>query len=162
MSIKQTVFQLNGEDYGMDVVDVSTVEKDLRIRRLADSPINYSIDSAKKLKNVKGKVTLRGEEMPVYSLRRKFGFEEKMVDEETRYLIANVKGKTVAIEVDLVKGISDVGASDIYEVPTIIKNKKTSYVKSLANINDNLVIILDGNGILDEEELKALEDYIIN
>ncbi|NLJ96786.1 MAG: purine-binding chemotaxis protein CheW [Clostridiales bacterium] len=148
MSTKQTVFRVNGEEYGLDIMDVSTVEKDLKIIKLSNTPV---------FKNVKGKTNLRGEEIPVYSLRRKFGYEDKEVDDETRYLITNVNGKNIAIEVDNVKGINDIQLSDIYEVPSIIKCNRTSYVKSIADVDDSLVVILDTNNILDKEETKALQ-----
>lgn len=148
MSTKQTVFRVNGEEYGLDIMDVSTVEKDLKIIKLFNTPV---------FKNVKGKTNLRGEEIPVYSLRRKFGYEDKEVDDETRYLITNVNGKNIAIEVDNVKGINDIQLSDIYEVPSIIKCNRTSYVKSIADVDDSLVVILDTNNILDKEETKALQ-----
>lgn len=152
MSTKQTIFQINNEDYGMDIIDVSTVEKDMEITKMAILPQNVN-----SLKNVKGKINLRGEEMPVYSLRCKFGYEDKRADEHTRYLITNVNGKSIAFEVDNVKGINDIQPSDIYEVPSILKSNKTSYIKSIANNKGDLVIILDSNNILDDEEIKALQ-----
>lgn len=158
MSTKQTVFRLDGEVYGLDIMDVSTVEKDLKITKLSNTPINENsqLKNVHSLKNVKGKTDLRGEVIPVYSLRRKFGYEDKHADAETRYLITKVNGKNIAFEVDNVKGIDDIQLSDIYEVPSIIKCNKTSYIKSIADMDGSLVIILDTINILDEEETKAL------
>ena len=152
MSTKQTVFRLDGEEYGLDIMDVSTVEKDLEVTKLSNAPNNEN----SYLKNVKGKTNLRGEVMPVYSLRRKFGYEDKQADAETRYLITKANGKNIAFEVDNVKGIDDIQLWDIYEVPSIIKCNKTSYIKSIADMDGSLVIILDTSNILDEEETKAL------
>ena len=45
MSSKYAVFEINGEEYGMDVIEVSTIEKGLSIKKMANSP-----------DNVKGKV----------------------------------------------------------------------------------------------------------
>lgn len=151
LSTKQAVFQLNGEDYGLDIAEVSTVEKDVKIEAMNNSP-----------KNVKGKIHLRGEEIPVYSLRRKFGFEEKQVDTDTRYLISMVKGKNIAFEVDHVKGIIDIEPSDIFDVPSVIKCNNTSYIKYIANINDSFVLLMDSSKLLDDEEIKALETKVKN
>lgn len=161
MSTKQTVFQLNGEDYGIDIVEVSTVEKDLKISKMVNSSNKDLAKNVDSLKNVKGKVNLRGEEIPVYSLRKKFGFEDIDTGIDTRYLIVNVKGKNIAFEVDHVKGINDIQESDIYEVPSIIKSDQTSYIKSLANVKGDLVIILDSSKILDDEETKALQAQVM-
>jgi purine-binding chemotaxis protein CheW len=146
MSTKQAVFQLNGDEYGLIITDVSTVEKDMDIRKMTNSP-----------SNVKGKINLRGREIPVYSFRRKFGIEEKEQDKNTRYLIIDVKGMDIAFEVDHMKGILDIESSDIFDVPPVIKCKDTSYIKSIANVDDGLILLLDSNYLLKEEEIKALK-----
>lgn len=146
MSTKQAVFQLNGEEYGLNIIEVNTVEKDMNIKEMANSP-----------NNVKGKIEIRGSEIPVYSLRRKFGFMDKEPDGNTRYLITNVNGIDIAFEVDQVNGILDIEASDIFDVPLIIKCNNTSYIKSIAKIDGGLILLLDSNSILDKEEMKALQ-----
>ena len=162
LSTKQTNFQLNGEDYGMDIATVSTVEKDLKIKKIVSSSNKDVSKNEDSLKNIKGKVDLRGEEIPVYSLRSKFGFPEKEVDLDTRYLVTNVDGKNIAFEVDHVKGISDIEDTNIYKVPSIIKNKETFYIKSLADLAGELVIILDSSKILNDEEKKVLQGQVKN
>ncbi|NLO09864.1 MAG: purine-binding chemotaxis protein CheW [Clostridiales bacterium] len=146
MSTKQAVFQLNGEEYGLLITDVSTVEKDMDIRKMANSP-----------SNVKGKINLRDRDIPVYSLRRKFGIEDIKQDKNTRYLIIDVKGMDIAFEVDHMKGILDLESSDIFDVPPVIKCNDTSYIKSIANVGDGLILLLDSNYLLEEEEIKALQ-----
>lgn len=146
MSTKHAVFQINGEEYGMDIRDVHTVEKDISIKRTANMP-----------KNVKGKFDLRGDEIPVYSLRRKFGIQDKEQDKDTRFLITDVNGMDIAFEVDHVKGILDIESSDIFDLPQIIKCNNTSYIKSIANKGDGLILLLDSNFLLDTEEMKVLQ-----
>lgn len=146
MSTKQAIFQLNGEDYGLDITDVSTVEKDMDIKNLANSP-----------SNVKGKINLRGREIPVYSLRRKFGIEDKKQDKNSRYLIIDVKGLDIAFEVDQVKGILDIDSSDIFDVPSVIKCNDTSYIKSIAKVSDGLILLLDSKLLLNNEEREAIQ-----
>ncbi|TAH67747.1 MAG: purine-binding chemotaxis protein CheW [Anaerolineaceae bacterium] len=146
MSTKQAVFELNGEDYGLDITDVNTVEKDMIIKKMANSP-----------NNVKGKIDLRGNDIPVYSLRRKFGFEDKKQDKDTRFLITKVKGIDIAFEVDNVKGILDFESSNIFDVPTVIKCNNTSYIKSIANVGDGLILLLDNDSLIDDEEKMALQ-----
>lgn len=146
MNTKQAVFQLNGEEYGLNITVVNTVEKDMDIKKIANSP-----------NNVKGKINLRGNEIPVYSLRRKFGFMDKEPDANTRYLVTNVNGIDIAFEVDHVKGIIDIESSNIFDVPQVIKCNNTSYIKSIANTCDGLILLLDSNLLLDNKEMKALQ-----
>lgn len=144
--MKQAVFQLNGEEYGLDIMDISTVEKDMVIKKMTNSP-----------SNVKGKINLRGKMIPVYSLRRKFGIEDKKQDKNTRYLIINVQGMDIAFEVDHVNGILDLDPSGIYDVPPVVKNNSTSYLKSVAKISDGMILLLDSKYLLEDEEIMALQ-----
>lgn len=146
MNTKHAVFQLNNKDYGLDISQVNTVEKDMKILKMENAP-----------KNIKGKINLRGEEIPVLSLRRKFGFSDKEADNETRYLITDVNGKHIALEVDQVKGINDIDQSVVFEVPQVVKSNNTSYLKSIAKIDGDLILLLDSSKLLDTDEVKALE-----
>ena len=40
MSIKQAVFCLDGEEYGLNITEVNTIEKDMDIKKIADLPDN--------------------------------------------------------------------------------------------------------------------------
>lgn len=144
--MKQAVFLVNGEEYGLDILHISTVEKDMDIKILANSP-----------SNVKGKINLRGKDIPVYSLRSKFALEDKKQDKNTRYLIVDIKGMDIAFEVDQVKGILDLDETNIYDVPPVVKGTNTSYIKSVAKVNDGLILLLNSSNLLADEEFEALQ-----
>lgn len=145
VNIKQAVFLIGNEEYGLDIMRVNTVEKDIKIEKISNPP-----------KNVKGTIHLRGDVIPVYSLRSKFGLEDKKPDKDTRLIITDLNGMQVALEVDSMKGINDIGPLQINEVPPIIKSRSTSYVKSIASVNGRLILLLDSDGVLTEEEQNAL------
>jgi len=146
MSIKQAVFQINGEEYGLDITKVSTIEKDLEVVKAEKMP-----------KNIKGKINLRGTEIPVFSLRRKFNLPDEEADKDTRYLITNAGDVQIALEVDLVKGIKDFDQSDVFDVPEVLKNSDTSYLKSIAYSDGELILLLDSNLLLSDDEVNALK-----
>ena len=58
----KAIFYLDGREYGMDVMDVRMIEKCTFMETVENAP-----------KNMKGKVELRGEVLPIISLRAKFG-----------------------------------------------------------------------------------------
>ncbi|NLY48481.1 MAG: chemotaxis protein CheW [Clostridiales bacterium] len=146
MSSKYAVFTINDEEYGMDVIEVSTIEKGLAIKKMENAP-----------ENVKGKTDLRGDEIPVYSLRKRMGFEDRNPDKDTRFLIVNSKGINIAVEIDRMTGIVDVEDKDIHDVPKVAKNGGNSYIKSIANMGEGrLILILDGGSLLTDDELAAL------
>ncbi|CUH93702.1 chemotaxis protein CheW [Herbinix luporum] len=149
METKLAVFLVDGEEYGLDIANINTVEKDFNIEYLPDSP-----------KNVKGKIYLRGDEIPVYSLRSKFGIPEKERDKDTRLLISSVKGMPIALEVDKVNGIMDIETTDVFDLPQVIKNNNTSYIKYIAKSGGNLILLLDSDMLLDNEEINLLEELV--
>ena len=63
----------------------------------------------------------------------------------------------ISFEVDHVKGILDIEASDIFDTPQIIKTSNTSYIKSIARAGDGLILLLDSKELVDSNEMKTLE-----
>ena len=146
MITKQVIFQIGDEVYGLNIMDVSTVEKHIPTENVANTP-----------KNVKGIIHLRGDILPVYSLRSKFGLEERKPDQDTRLIITNSNDMTIAYEVDKMLGIINLEQEQLNEVPSIIVSKNTSFVKQITNQDGKLIILLDHDGILCEEELEGLK-----
>jgi len=146
---KQAIFQLGEEEYGLDIMDVNTIEKFTTMEPVANSP-----------KNIKGIIKLRGDVIPVYSLRRKFGLEDIQPDDDTRLIITTSNGIQIAYEVDKMIEIIQFEQDQLNEVPSIVKSNDTSYLKSITNAHDRLVIILDHNGILSGEEQTKIQAVI--
>ncbi|GAA4653996.1 chemotaxis protein CheW [Anaerocolumna aminovalerica] len=143
---KQVIFALGDEEYGLDIMIVNAIEKYTDIVRVPNGP-----------ECIKGIINLRGDVIPVYSLRKKFGLEEKGIDENTKLVITKSNNIMMAYEVDAVKEIIEIPDENISETPIIVKGKNTSYIKSIANINGRMIILLDHNGILTEKEQENIE-----
>lgn len=143
---KQVIFALGNEEYGLDIMIVNAIEKYTDIVRVPNGP-----------ECIKGIINLRGDVIPVYSLRKKFGLEEKAIDENTKLVITKSNNIMMAYEVDAVKEIIEIPAESISETPIIVKSKNTTYLKSIANINGRMIILLDHNGILTDKEQENIE-----
>ena len=148
-STKQAIFQLGEDEYGLDIMDVNTIEKFITIEPVVNFP-----------KNLKGIIRVRGDVIPVYSLRRKFGLEDIQPDDDTRFIITTSNGIQIAYEVDKMIEIVQFEQEQLSEVPSIVKSRDTSYLKAITNAHDCLVIILDHNGILSEEEQTKIQTVI--
>jgi purine-binding chemotaxis protein CheW len=146
---KQAIFMLGEEEYGLDIMDVNIIEKVIPVEPVVNFP-----------KNLKGIINLRGDIIPVYSLKRKFGLEEKEADENTRYIITTSNGILIAYEVDKMVEIVQFEQEQLNEVPPIVKSKDTSYMKYVTNVHDRLVIILDHDGILTEDEQSKIKTVV--
>lgn len=148
-STKQAVFMLGEEEYGLDIMDVNIIEKVIPVEPVSSFP-----------KNLKGIIRLRGDIIPVYSLRRKFGLEDTAADDDTRFIITNSNGNLVAYEVDRMMEIVQFGPDQLYETPSVVKSKDTSYIKAVTNVHDRLVILLNHDGILTEDEQSKIKAVI--
>ena len=150
-STKQAIFMLGEEEYGMDIMEVNIIEKYMAIEPVA----SFS-------QNLKGIIKLRGDVIPVYSLRRKFGMEDIEPTDDTRFIITTSNGIKMAYEIDKVSEIVQFDEGQVFDVPQIVQGKDTTYMKSVTNIGERLVIILDHDGILSEEEQAKIKAVVKN
>ncbi len=146
---KQAIFMLEDKEYGLDIMDVNIIEKYMNIEPVASFP-----------KNLKGIIRLRGDVIPVYSLRRKFGLEDITPNEDTRLIITTSNGIQTAYEVDRMSEILPLEKEQMFEVPSIVKSKDTSYIKLISGVDDRLIILLDNDGILSEDEQGKMKAVI--
>jgi purine-binding chemotaxis protein CheW len=146
---KLAIFKIGDEDYGFDIMEVTTIEKYMPINRVTNSP-----------QNMIGVMRLREKIIPVYSLRRKFGLKEKKYDDNTRYMITISNGIPIAYEVDDMKHIISIDSEKMNDIPPLVKTQETSYIKYITNVNDQLVVVLDNNKIITENEQKILRAII--
>lgn len=149
VSTKKAIFYLDGKEYGMDVMDVRTIEKCTLMETVENAP-----------KNMKGKIELRGETLPIISLRAKFGLDEIASAGESRWIITKSNGISVAYEVDKMKGIVDTQEDVMYSMPSILEDDNTSYVKEVLDHEGKLILILDKEGILTVEEQSDLKELL--
>lgn len=148
-SMKLAIFKLGEEEYGMDIMDVNIIEKYIPTEPIENLP-----------KNLKGIIHLRGDVIPVYSLRRKFGLPDIEPNDDTRYVITTSNGILMAYEVDKMIEIIEFEKDQLFETPSVVKNKDTSYMNSVASADDRLIINLNHDGLLAEDEQEIIETEI--
>lgn len=146
---KQVIFSLGEEEYGLDIMLVNAIEKYTDIVRIPNAP-SY----------IRGIINLRGEVIPVYNLRKKFGLPDKAVDDDSKLIVTKSKNILMAYEVDMVKGILEIPAANLNETPVIVKSDATSYMKCVANLDGRMIILLDHNGIISANEMEKIESLL--
>lgn len=146
---KHVVFRLGNENYSMNIEFVKAIEQEYRIIPLPDAP-----------ENVKGMINLRGEIIPIYSLRSRFHMEEIEKRKETQLLIAKAGMIQLAFEVDAVVGIETIDAQQKKEVPIIIRGDATNYIGSILDVKDKIVVEISITNIVTESEWEDIEQLI--
>lgn len=148
-STKQVIFQLGDIQFGFDIMNVITIEKGIHVEPVPNSS-----------KSIQGIISLRGDIIPVYNLRYKFGLEDSAKSENTRFIITTNNGTMIAYEVDKIIRIIQIEPEQQKEVPTIIENSDTSYYNSVVNLDGKLIYLLNNDGILSEEEQDKVKNTL--
>ena len=110
------VVDLGNEQYGIDIQYIDNIVRMQRITRVPKAQ-NY----------FKGVINLRGEVIPVMSLRLKFDFEEAEYTNKTRILIIKPDAQaSVGIIVDAVKEVLTLSNDMIDKVTRDINDERTA------------------------------------
>lgn len=142
---KPVVFKLDKELYGLDINKVQGIEKEQQVVRVPNTA-TY----------VKGIMNLRGDVIPVYSLRKKFGMPETSAT-DIQYIIVRTNGSLLALEVDSVDEIHSVDSDNVHGVPSIVSSVETRYFDKVLKTNRGLIITIDIDKLLSDEEIEQIE-----
>lgn len=146
---KQVIFKLGNEEFGISILYVKGIEKYMNIVPVPNAP-----------SCIEGIINLRGDVIPVYSLRNKFNLPNKNVDDNTKLIVTKSKDIEMAFEVDQVNEIVEIPENSIHEAPAIIKTESTAYIKNVADVDNRLILLLNLDGILSDTERGAIEKVV--
>lgn len=141
---KPVVFKLQNELYGLDILRVQGIEKDQQVVRVPNTA-SY----------IRGIMNLRGNVIPVYSLRRKFNMPDNN-ESDVQYIIVNTNNNLLALEVDAVDEIHNVEDENVHVVPSIVNSIDTRYFDKVLKTNRGLIITIDIDKLLSDEEVKQI------
>ena len=149
MTTQQVIFRVNEGEYGLDVSQVNAIET------LSDVvPVPNAAN------HILGIMNLRGEVLPVYSLRTKFSLQEIPVNEQTKIIVTKSNGVTIAFKVDEVKEIIECEEAKLADFPSIARTQETAYVDKVVNHNGRLILLLNQDKLLKENEAEAISQLV--
>lgn len=145
MEHQLVVFELENEKYGVDIASVEGIIKMQEITRLPHAP-----------EFIEGITNLRGTIVPVVDLRTRFGLPPKEPTRDTRIVIANMDSSKVGIIVDAVTQVIRMPEDKIEPPPQMSVTINSAFIKNIAKLESELVILLDLGKVLSTEEREAL------
>ncbi len=148
-NFKPVVFNIGNEKYGVNISEIRGIEKMQEIIRVPNAG-----------RHIKGIINLRGDVIPVFSLRSKFGMEEIEATLATRLIIVQSGDFLLALQVDSVEEIQTVDIDMVHEAPIIIKNKDTEYVDKVVSVNGKLIIVIDVINVLSDIERESIHELL--
>ncbi len=138
------VVELGHEQYGIDIQYIDNIVRMQRITRVPKAQTFF-----------KGVINLRGEVIPVMSLRLKFDFEEEEITGKTRILIIKPDSQaSVGIIVDSVKEVLTLDNDMIDKVAKDINDERTAYLSGVGKHGESLISILNIAEIFTEKEAE--------
>lgn len=141
--VQFVVIRLGEEFYG---INIEHIENIVRMQHITRVPLIQ--------KHVKGVINLRGEVIPVMSLRVKMGMEEDEFSKFTRIIILKLEQQgIVGFIVDQVKEVVTLDAEQIDKITHENAEEKVSFVCGVGKVDDGLISILDLSMVVLEQDL---------
>ena len=97
---------------------------------------------------VRGVISVRGQVIPVVSLRARFGFPDAPADLRTRLVIVRSRGRTVGLVVDGAREFAAIPEASVQPIPEGVTGLSGRYLRGLAQRGERLVLLLDVAGLL--------------
>lgn len=137
-------FKLGKEEFCVNIFSVKEINKMLKLTKIPNSP-----------EFVEGVVNLRGVIIPVINLRRKLNMPSVENTQSTRIVVIEINNQNVGLKVDEVSEVLRIQNSLLENPPELVNGLDSKYIKSVANLEDRLLILLDINLII-QKDLESL------
>ena len=135
------VTKLGEEQYGIDIKLISNI---VRMQKITRVP--------KVSRYIKGVINLRGEVIPILSLRLKMGLPEDEITKKTRIIILTMEQhESIGVLVDEVKEVVTLDEEHI-EKMSYDKEDKSKFLSGVGKFDGKLISLLDINSVLAENE----------
>lgn len=140
--IQYIVVKLGDEKYGIDISNVDNIVRMQRITRVPKSQPYYV-----------GVINLRGEVVPIMSLRRRFGLEEDVYSAATRIIIIHMEDQSmIGFVVDEVQEVVNLDPSTIEKPAFKLDEEKASFLAGIGKEEEELISLLDIVAVVEEKK----------
>ena len=141
-------FVVAGEFFGVDILMVQEIIKNINITAIPDSP-----------DFIEGVINLRGSIIPVIDLKKrlKLADSKKNKSDDTWIVVLNIGGRVTGFIVDRVTRVIKIQPDAIKPPPElVVSGLKSDYIRGVTKNDQRLMVILDFNRILLVDEFKKL------
>ena len=140
--IQLVSFNLDQEEYGVDV---------LKVREIIRMPIVTRVPNTPHF--VEGVINLRGKVIPIISMRQRFGLMETENDKQTRIMVMDVDGELMGFIVDSVSEVIRISGSEIQPSPAVVANGiDQDCIAGVINQAERLLVLLDLEKMFSNDE----------
>ena len=136
------VVQIGSEKYGIDIRYVDNIVRMQKITRVPKAQVYF-----------KGIINLRGEIVPVMSIRIKMGLDEDVITNASRIIILKLEEKgSLGVLVDEVCEVVTLSQDQIETNNINSSHVKDSFINGIGKNGDQLISLFEINSFVDEKE----------
>lgn len=140
-TIQYIVIKLGNEQYGIDIKYIDNI---VRMQHITRVP--------KVAEYLKGVINLRGEVIPVMSLRLKMDLPEDEITKATRIIILKLEQHgTIGVIVDEVREVVTLSMDQIEKMAYDGKEDRVNFVSAVGKRENELISLLDLNAVAMEK-----------
>jgi len=140
------VFTVKSQEFGFQAMRVQEISSVLPTTEVPNAP-SY----------IEGIMNLRGRLASVINFRKRFGFEPKERDEDTRIIIMEQGGFPIGIIVDSVQEVIKIPDEKVQKLPKAsITSISEEYITGVGMLDDRLIILLNVDKVLTPVEWKEV------
>ncbi len=139
-------FMLDGEKYGINVMQVREVLRDIEIAPVPGAPAY-----------VLGIINLRGNVVTVIDTRSRFGLATVETNEESRIIIIETMGQTLGLLVDSIAEVADILQSQIEVTPNVGNDESSRYIQGVHSRDGELLILVSVEKVLNDDEWAEMD-----
>lgn len=135
------VVKIGCEQYGIDISYIDNIVRMQKITRVPKIQTYF-----------KGVINLRGEIVPVMSVRKKMNLDDDVITNASRIIILKLEEKgTIGIIVDEVKEVVTLGTDEI-DKASGSKHGKAMFINGVGKHGDELISLFEISAIVEEKE----------
>ncbi len=132
-AVQYIVVRIGNEQYGINIKYIDNIVRNQKITRVPKTQTYY-----------KGVINLRGEIIPVMSIRLKLGLEDDEFTDKTRIIIVKIEGATIGVIVDQVREVVTLDDEDTEKVTRTSRDDAAAgYISSIGKSKGELISLLD-------------------
>lgn len=135
-------FSLDDQLYGVNILRMREILLPQDIVRVPRAP-----------QIMEGVINLRGQVIPVVSLRARMGIPLRPFDKKTRIINIEINDMVVGFLVDSIEHIYTIRNADIQAPPLTLFDTDADCVIGMAQIKDSMLVLLDADRLVSTEEL---------
>lgn len=142
-------FSLGKESYGIEICHVTEIIGMQAITEMPELP-DY----------IKGIINLRGKIIPVMDFRLLFKKEPLDYNDRTCIVVVEIENTSVGLIVDSISEVLAISEENIVPPPKLSFEANRKYIKAIGTVSNLVILILDGNELLNEFELNSLNSSL--